>query len=500
MEAYQPSTSDLKPVQYLPVGSSVSNCTQIPTSTSTSVAEPPVVSLSTSPSIKGKKPSGMVHFGSMLGFVSKSGNAKKGLVVASGNNAMPVPPQVQSRVIINIENKVEKTPPAPSNEDNSDMIVKATYTTDLNILKINEAVRSVFAYKYWNLPKMKQQAADIHKNISRPNITINDVNRYKEDYEAIVAEISSIEQDVLWDSYISRASPLLDEYSPLASDETKGIVSVGKMTQVEDEAVVRTRLSLIKQYIDVAKDYIKLDIVNKLGNEATCPGCSKPFDELVIDEDSGMCICRCGYERANLSKSILYKDGSRVNMGNRNNYIEKQNFIKELDYFDSLIGDPPKLLYVQLDTYFTSIGFPIGEYWENQPLTETGEKLGTSLPIMFEALSRIENSAYFNSINLIVHKYWGWALISLNEYRDKIMGVYNDTKRIYNALPASVKEYRTASLNAKFTLLGIVRALNIPIKTERIKIQETRDSLVLHNKLWKICCDKVDKNLWKPVI
>ena len=480
-------------------------------STTTLPVMSPMVAPVTAPVVngatKGKKPVGMVHFGSMLGFASKPSKKKESMSAPKGVNSFSIgfsttstAPPPQSRVIINIENKIELTPPEPLNEDNSDMIVMATYTTDLDILKINDAVRSAFAYKYYSIDKLKQQSLDIYKNITKSNITINDVNRYKEEYQQLVDEIDAIQSHKLWNDYISRAAPFLGAYIPLASDETKKIVTIGTVTKTEDEEIVTKRLAIIKSYIDIAKEYIKINLVHKLGNEAMCPGCGKPFDELIVDEDSGMCICRCGYERANLSKSILYKDGSRVNMGNRNNYIEKQNFIKELDYFDSHIGDPPKLLYAQLDTYFESISFPKGEYWENQPLNADGEKTGTSLSIMYEALSKINNSAYFNSVNLIVHKYWGWTLISLSQYRDEIMEVYNSTKRIYNSLLPEVKDYRTASLNAKFTLLGIVRALSIPIKTERIKIQETRESLVLHHKLWEIMCNTVSPTLWKPVI
>jgi hypothetical protein len=460
-----------------------------------------------SSSVLKKKCETVPNYKMMLGFATSQKNISKPSLPRSVSSLKTNLPFQQSnkQVIINIENKVEMLPPLPLDDDNSDMIVKANYTTDLNILKINEAVRSVFAYKYYCLPKMKIDAENLVSKINK-NMTINTYNKHTEEYEALVKQITDIESHKLWSEYISSAAPVLNSYEPLASDETKGIVSLDNKSNPEPTHIVDKRIDLIKQYLDIAKKYIKLDIVHKLGNEATCPGCGASFDELVNDEDSGMCICNCGYHRPNLSMSILYKDGSRVNMGNKNNYAEKQNFIKELNYFDSQIGDPPELLYEYLDNYFTEISFPLRDYWQNQPLNADGEKTGTSVAIMYEALSKTNNSAYFNSINQIVHKYWGWTLIILGPYRDLIMEIYNDTKRVYNMLSDEIKEYRTASLNGKFTLLGIVRALELPFKTERFKIQETPESRSLHNKLWKIMCDTVrpptdtDPGLWRPVI
>ena len=216
-----------------------------------------------------------------------------------------------------------------------------------------------------------------------------------------------------------------------------------------------------------------------------------------IDEDLGLIICpKCGYERENISYNSTYKDIQRVNLSNRNNYDDCENFRKALLRFQGKQNhQPPIKLYEQLDDYFVKIKKPTSKDILKIPLLE-GRKKGTSREMMFEALSETNNSAYYDDINLILHIYWGWELPDISQLEERIMEDYINTQHIYNAI---LQKDRNASLNIQFRLYVHLKAVGYPCTKDDFKIQTSRDSLIFHNEMWKIMCEKTGIKFY-PVI
>jgi hypothetical protein len=107
--------------------------------------------------------------------------------------------------------------------------------------------------------------------------------------------------------------------------------------------------------------------------------------------------------------------------------------------------------------------------------------------MMYEALNETNNSAYYEDINLILHLYWGWSLPDISQLEDRIMEDYITTQQIYNAIP---NKDRDASLNIQFRLFVHLKAVDYPCTKDDFKIQTSRDSLIFHNEMWKIMCEK----------
>ena len=377
-------------------------------------------------------------------------------------------------------------------------LVKGTYTNDLNINKIHEAILLRFEIFTKNVPKYKEQLEElilITLNETKPENEVKIINKEIKKLQSI---INDYENNISYNKYISESAHLLEEYNKVASNASKGVVFFKKQAEKEDKSIITHRLYIIREYIDVAKNYIRLKLNHKMDNKTTCDSCGADISKNLVDEDLGLIICpKCGYERENISYNSTYKDIQRVNLSNRNNYDDCENFRKALLRFQGKQNHrPPSKLYEQLDDYFTRIKKPVSKDILSLPLSEDGKKKGTSREMMFEALSETNNSAYYDDINLILHIYWGWELPDISYLEEKIMEDYINTQQVYNSI---VQKDRNASLNIQFRLYVHLKAVGYPCSKDDFKIQTSRDSLIFHNEMWKTMCEKTGIKFY-PVI
>jgi hypothetical protein len=396
--------------------------------------------------------------------------------------------------------ELEKLPDiGDSSEIDAPDRVVATYTEDLNIIKIHEAIMTIFAHKYSQVSVIQAKLSWERQSVSA-NMTINEYRRHIEDIQQYEIKLQELQDRTSFKEYLRISVPLLKIYKSVSSDASKGIVSVRKLINKEstdDPKIIIKRLLIIQEYLEVARNYITLDVVQTNQIRAKCPGCGVDFSQVDIDEENGLCTCECGVVRENLSLYTLYKDSNRVNIGNRNNYEDWENFEKALiRYQGKQPNKPPDRLYDQLDAYYTKIQKSIGSDVQAQALLADGKKIGTSRQMMLDALCETANSAYYDDVNLIMHVYWGWRLPDVSHLEDQIMKDYFSTQQIYNSQP---HEGRDASLNTQFRLYVHLLAVGHQCSRDDFKIQTSRDSLEFHQDMWRRMCEKTGVRFY-PVI
>jgi hypothetical protein len=376
------------------------------------------------------------------------------------------------------------------NGDDPPDLIKGSYTTDLNINKIHEAIEARFDYYKNHISNLRDEIKYLEDSISDVSLhSLNEIKKVKNQIKEIKLMIKDYESNASLKSYREKALPLLEEYNKVSSNKSKGFVVFKKKVEEEPKEKIEYRLKIIHHYLDHARDFIQIDMIHKMEIKAECPVCGLEFSKIATDEESGLCSCpRCGYEREAISHNSSYKDSQRVNIGNRNNYDDCENFRKALmRYQGKQPHKPPEKLYEQLDEYFTKIGKSLGSEIKKTPSTLEGKKKTTSRQLMFEALGETNNSAYYDDINLIMNNYWGWDLPDISDLEEQIMEDYINTQQIYNSIP---NKDRNASLNIQFRLFVHLKALDYPCVKEDFKIQTSRDSLEFHQTMWKIMCEK----------
>lgn len=379
--------------------------------------------------------------------------------------------------------------------------VVAKYSEDLNIIKIHEAIMTRFAYEEAEIPGLQARLQPGHREIAglHSGMTVNERREYLQNVESMTSRLRHLQNRTALTNYLDKSLSILKAYKLVSSDASKGIVSIRKLGQKPevDPERISNRLNIIQQYLEVARDYISLDVVHINQIKARCPGCGIDFAQVVIDEESGLCICDCGVERENLSQHSLYKDSTRVNIGNRNNYEDWENFEKALiRYQGRQQNKPPQKLYDQLDVYYRKIQKSLGAEIRSRPSLSDGKKDGTSRQMMLDALCETNNSAYYDDVNLVMNVYWGWKLPDVSHLENQIMQDYYLTQQVYNSEP---HQGRDASLNTQFRLYVHLLAVGHRCSRDDFKIQTSRDSLEFHQEMWKKMCDKTGVK-FHPVI
>lgn len=368
-------------------------------------------------------------------------------------------------------------------------LVKGSYTNDLNIIKIHEAICARYEFFRNSTSILRYKINELKSEMDSDKITFNEYRSMESESEILKKSLEDYENNISYNKYLNESKDVLEEYNKVASNKSKGVVIFCKIKDEEDEGIVKKRLKVIQDYLEIAKNHIKLEITHKIPIKIICPGCNLDLSKMISDDNSGIIFCpECGHERENISHNSTYKDTQRINTGNRNNYDDCENFRKALQRFQGKQSHrPPLKLYEQLNDYFEKMGKCLGEDIQSLPLTKDGQKKGTSRQMMFEALSETNNSAYYDDINLILHIYWGWALPNISNLEERIMQDYIATQKVYNAIP---NKDRDASLNIQFRLFVHLKAVDYPCNKNDFKIQTSRDSLIFHNEMWKIMCEK----------
>lgn len=242
------------------------------------------------------------------------------------------------------------------------------------------------------------------------------------------------------------------------------------------------------RYLQIASNYINIEIIKKVEDNIKCNGCQLDLKENVESFD-GIYICpECNCIN-NYIKPIKYvKDSEHFLMNVGDDDIN--NFIKVLSKFEGKNVSPiPDTLYSQLDEYFLTRDMREGDYYKRQPHTDEGKKKGTSKKKMWSALEELGYNQYYDEINYITHVYWGWKLPDLTLYRDQIIKDYQITQQVWQRIKKDYK--RSASLGTSFRLLSHLRAVDYPYcKREDFKIQDMVESLRLHNDAWRRMCEE----------
>ena len=360
--------------------------------------------------------------------------------------------------------------------------IEGYYIHDYNILKIDEILKKKFAQDKKKIIGLNDKLEiEMLKIQGRQNLIERKTSRKKiSDYESEINKYTNNETEK---EYIERSQNLLNKYKELGPINT--VVSFENnnkeiVTSPENEEKQNIRHRIIFDYLEIARKYIPIDLIRHLPNSTCCTGCGVDTSEMeVVEDESGSTICpNCGLEKINIVKSAFYADGSRVN-NSRNNYEDRANFEKVLmRYQGKQITKPGRELYMKLDEYFISRGLPSSKQYNALPLLSDGTKKETSKDMMFEALSNIGCSGYYDDINLICSVFFGWSLPDVTHLEEDIMKDYDDFQAVYDQLPD--REGRKSSLNSQWKLYILLKRRNWSCRSKDFKIPNTPSILEYH--------------------
>ena len=326
--------------------------------------------------------------------------------------------------------------------------------------------------------------------------------------ENLAQKIEKVEDGRIWNSYKQRAKPIIDKYLTIASQKVMGIFYSDGRKIIESANKVKKRINLIRDYLEIVSEFIKVDMTIRSKPQNFCLGCD--IEKTETADQSGIFTCEnCGYQENLLLDSPEFKDGMRIGTTGESAHDHLELFLKE---FDNFVGSktPPvtdKLL-LQLNEHFTSLNFPIGETIKEEVRIGKRKKIdgrseGTSLEIMIQALKHTENSALYPYANGISQLYWGWDKPDIQDLRENIAETFKIGQywfEFYKKVQQSPLEYpeyateinltheRKSNPNRQILLFIYLNALGYNCKISHFKIIESIESLEYHKSVVSFIC------------
>jgi hypothetical protein len=374
--------------------------------------------------------------------------------------------------------------------------ISGTYTEDYNIVYIDTVIRKKLKqekqghlqtlrnkYKQLEIASMKPQTFLVRES------TLESMSKIK-------LEIEQIENGFKLEVYDRRTSEIINNYKK-CNTHTKTVLFEIDETEkyCEMNSDTRDRISLIERYLDIASEYIKIDIIRVNNKPADiCSGCGSSLSQIAPNEDGTIrCIndeCRTEHNVIIITK--LSKDGSRINTNNNTDDESIENFLRCFVNYNGLQTDKPDdSLYTELDAYFSQHDRPIGAKIREMPLNEKGRRGDTDHEMMWFALSQINRSEYYKDVNLIGHIYWGWLLPDTMQYKERIISDYHKTQRVFYAIPPNERG-RGSSLGTQYRLWRHLQLVGHDCSMDEFKIAENPESMRIHNRLWRLMCEGAD--------
>jgi hypothetical protein len=336
------------------------------------------------------------------------------------------------------------------------------YCKQIDFSKIDTAIRYKYKMLKENLEKLRKKK-DGYENEAFREEDVSKVKYYHSEIEKLEEMIEDYTHDKSLGEYISEA----DVYLKLLKEKPNDQV-------------------LIDHYLAHCRKHISIDLIKNLEEALRCKGCNQKLDEELV-RDAPIVCPRCDCLNTSMRPSKYIKD---VEYGNAVYDEDIVNFMKVLDKFEGKNNTPiHSSLYDELDRYMKNINQKPGEYYRKMKKDENGKKKGTSKRLLWQALESLGYNQYYDEAGHICHVYWGWDLHDLSLYRDRLIEDYQNTQMVWKQIR---KNYdRSASLGTQYRLYVQLLSIDYPrCDREDFRIQESVESLRLHNHAWKRMCEK----------
>ena len=371
--------------------------------------------------------------------------------------------------------------------------ITGTYNEDYNIIYVDDIIRKKLRQeKFAHLQSLKLRYKSLEATSLRPQTYVVR-EKTLESMKKLTDEIIQIETGEKLKIYDSKVKDIINEYRKY-NGKVKTIifdVEEGEHYQELDDEL-RHRIYLIDKYLDIASEYIQIDVIRVNNRPADlCVGCGISLAKVATNED-GTIRCPntdCQTEHNVIILTKLAKDGSRINTANSTDDESIDNFLRAFIRYQGLQTDhPDEGLYEELDLYFARHDRPSGDKIKMLPLNSRGRRGDTDHKMLWTALSQIGRSEYYEDANLIGHLYWGWTLPNVMQYKEVIILHYNKTQKVFYQIPTEERG-RNSSLGTQYRLWRHLQLIGHECYMDEFKIAENAESQKVHNKLWRLMCE-----------
>lgn len=374
--------------------------------------------------------------------------------------------------------------------------ISGSYNKDYDIINIDDIIKKkLLDEKGWYIDELKAKKESMIRLVQTPQTYImreKSLNKIKE----LDREMAIVGSEKRYEEYMSKTKDLLIIYKKYIRVKTWVFTSNADEDDVtnnmNDEDL--KRISIIEKYLDIASAYVEIDVI-RINDAPTnvCIGCGFSLTNVVPSAD-GTILCpveSCYTEHAHISLTKTSKDNNRTNNASADDE-SIENFLRAFIRYQGWQTDRiDQQVYLKLDEYFNKSNRPSRSDILALPLNNRRRKGDTDHRMLYNALSNIGCTEYYEDCNLIGNVYWGWILPNVMQYKNTIIDHYNKTQKVFYLIPIEQRE-RISSLGTQYRLWRHLQLVGCECYIDEFRIAENPESLRIHNTLWQMMCEGTD--------
>ena len=355
------------------------------------------------------------------------------------------------------------------------------FTDDYDILKLDIIVQANIELETEkSIERLNQRLSEYKTN----NDNEDNDNETSSEIKILTDRVLQLNDKFPIKKYKEKTSNILEEYENLPKVNIK-INKDGKPINADEKRKKKEssdiRKVLIRKYINIAKEFMNIDIMEKVSTELSCKVCENPYDITGADPSGQLTCDICG-----TTTFTTFDFSSSVPKSNNNS--DWENFVKTLTNIQGKQKDEvPESIYDDLDRYFENTQHHRDKV-KDMELDAMGHRGETSVDLLVTALNMTGHSKYYSDLFLIGKKYWEWELYDLDPYMDIIMAKYELKQSIYYRLDKD----RKSSLGTMFLAQQLLNDIfGIGCESGRdIKMHRMRTSIDFHDSCNRIMSDQ----------
>jgi hypothetical protein len=370
--------------------------------------------------------------------------------------------------------------------------ITGTFNMDYNILYVDDIIRKKLEQeKITLLPGLRNKYRNLEALTLQPQTYIMRTSTLSE-MENISKLIKEIETGETLRQYNNAVKDLVDEYRK-SSGYVKTVIFDLDIADTYEETTddKRERIIVIDKFLEIAKNYIELDIIRTNTTQTdVCLGCNSELSSESIDETGVQRCSVCQTEYTVMILSKMSKEISHISSPTNTDDESIDNFIRSFVRYQGLQPNEhiTEELFSELDHYFSQYGRPLGCEVRLMSLNKRGRRGDTDHKMLWTALRAIGRSDLYEDTNLIGNLYWGWTLHNIMHYKETIISHYMKTQKVFYQIP-SQERGRASSLGTQFRLWRHLQLVGHECYQDEFKIAENAESMRTHNRLWQLMCE-----------
>lgn len=366
-------------------------------------------------------------------------------------------------------------------------VITGEYHTDYNILYLDQLITQKLAREVKDLPKLYFQVGQLQerKKNAVNIVAYNSIDVEIKKMEYLIREIENGERAA---RYFAKSKEIIQWYR--AHHQALHMVDIHVKSQKDDPHLAK-RLMVIEEYLDIAGNYLNLQIVRSYESKTNqCHGCGTDLSKVTPNMEGEV---TCPYDGCRTVHNIettlrMPEVGDHVANYNSGKDESIENFYKAAQRFEAeqTVHILPSV-YEELEKYFIKNNCQPSAYIKTLPLNSRGWRGNTSVQMLRKALDAIGESALGKHTILIGKNYWGWQPMKISEYMEDITSDYHKTQAVFHNIPVEIRE-RDSSLGTEYRLWRHLQLRGCKCYFDMFMIASD-DSFAKHENIWKMMCE-----------